>query len=213
MKAVVLHSGGLDSTLCLLMAKEGNREVVSLGIDYGQRHRIELDYAAAQCRKYGIERRVLHVEWDKPARNIPTGRSLDEIRAGVSSAFLPGRNAVFLTLACAEAAGTKAGEVWIGINAVDFSGYPDCQPKFIEAFTAMIGVAIPGGPKIVAPLLQMTKPQIAAAAHRLGLMPGDTWSCYQPRFTSKGISPCGECDACVLHDHAWRLASDVKGVD
>lgn len=209
MKAVVLHSGGLDSTLCLLMAKEGNRAVVSLGIDYGQRHRIELDYAAAQCRKYGVERRILRVEWDKPARDIPTGRSLDEIRAGVSPAFLPGRNAVFLTLACAEAAGIKAGEVWAGVNAVDFSGYPDCRPEFIDAFKAMIGVAIPGGPKIVAPLLHMTKPQIAAAARRLGLMPGDTWSCYQPRFTPKGISPCGECDACVLHDHAWR-STDVE---
>lgn len=204
MKAVVLHSGGLDSTLCLLMAKEAGRDVVSLGIDYGQRHRIELEYALAQCRRYGVERRVLRVEWNKPVRDIPTGRSLDEIRAEISPAFLPARNAVFLTLACAEATGIDAGEVWIGVNAVDFSGYPDCRPEFIDSFKAMMSAAVPNGPEVVTPLIEMSKPTIAAEAARLGLAPGDTWSCYQPRFTSQGISPCGQCDACVLHDHAWQ---------
>ena len=100
MKAVVLHSGGLDSTLCLLMAREAGREVVSLGIDYGQRHGIELEYALAQCRQHGIERRVIRVEWDKPVRDIPTGRSLEEIRAGVSSAFLPARNVPVKLTSC-----------------------------------------------------------------------------------------------------------------
>ncbi len=208
MKALVLHSGGLDSTLCLLMAMEAKREVVSLGIDYGQRHRIELEYAWAQCRKFGVERRLLRVEWNKPARDIPTGRSLDEICSGVSPAFLPGRNAVFLTLACAEAAGTGAEEVWIGVNAVNFSGYPDCRTEFIEAFKTMITAAIPNGPEIIAPLITMSKPEIAAEARRLGLLRGETWSCYRPHFTPQGISPCGECDACVLHDHAWRHATD-----
>jgi 7-cyano-7-deazaguanine synthase len=211
MKALVLHSGGLDSTLCLLLAMEAKREVVSLGIDYGQRHRIELEYALAQCRKHGIERRVLRVEWDKPVRSMPTGRSLDEIRAGVSPAFLPGRNAVFLALACAEAAGIGAGEVWIGVNAVDFSGYPDCRREFVAAFQSMISLAIPSGPVIVAPLVRMSKPEIAAEARRLGLTPGDTWSCYQPRLTAQGVSPCRECDACILHDHAWQHAN-AKGV-
>jgi 7-cyano-7-deazaguanine synthase len=206
MKAVVLHSGGLDSTLCLLMARERGRDVISVGIDYGQRHRIELDYALAQCRGYGIERRVLRVEWDKPDREIPTGRSLDEIGLGISSAFLPARNAVFLTLACAEAAGIAAGEVWIGVNAVDFSGYPDCRPEFIQAFKEMISVAVPDGPQVLAPLIDLPKPAIAIEAKRLGLAPGDTWSCYQPRFASKGISPCGQCDACVLHNLAWQEA-------
>ena len=206
MKALVLHSGGLDSTLCLLLAKDAGYQVVSLGIDYGQRHHIELEYASAQCRKHGVERRILRVEWDKPIRDIPSGRSLDEIRSGVSPAFLPARNALFLTLACAEATGIGADEVWIGVNAVDFSGYPDCRPEFIEAFRGMIDAAIPGGPKVVAPLIEMSKPAIAAEARRLGLAPGDTWSCYQPRFTSQGIAPCGQCDACVLHDHAWQEA-------
>lgn len=213
MKAVVLHSGGLDSTLCLLMAREAGREVVSLGIDYGQRHRIELEYALAQCRRHGIERRVLRVEWDKPVRDIPSGRSLLEIRSSVSPAFLPARNAVFLILACAEATGIGADEVWIGVNAIDFSGYPDCRPEFIEAFRTMINAAIPGGPKVVSPLLGLSKPAIAAEARRVGLAPSDTWSCYQPQFTQHGISPCGQCDACILHDHAWREADrkEIRG--
>ena len=203
---MVLHSGGMDSTLCLLMAKEAGRHVVSLGIDYAQRHRIELDYALTQCRRYGVERRVLRVEWDKPARNIPVSRSLNEIRSGTSPAFLPMRNAVFLTLACAEATGIEAEEVWIGVNAVDFSGYPDCRPEFVDSFRAMVNAAVPNGPQVIAPLIEMSKPAIASEAKRLGLAIGDTWSCYEPRFTNQGIMPCKQCDACILHDHAWREA-------
>jgi len=202
-KAVVLHSGGLDSTVCLLMALEAKRKVLSLGVDYGQRHRIELEYASAQCQKYGVERRIIRVEWDKPPRDIPIKRSLATIRGGVSPAFLPGRNAIFLTLACAEAAGIHAREVWAGVNAVDFSGYPDCKPEFIHAFKDMIRLAIPGGPEVIVPLISMSKPEIAIEGRRLGLAPGDTWSCYQPQVSTHGISPCGECDACVLHKHAW----------
>jgi len=206
MKALILHSGGLDSTLCLLMAMEEKHQIISLGIDYGQRHRIELEYAAAQCRKYDIERRIIRVEWDKPARDIPTGRSLEKIRSGVSPAFLPGRNAVFLTLACAEAAGIGAAEVWIGVNSLDFSGYPDCRPEFIKSFQEMLIEAIPNGPEIIAPLMTMSKPEIAAEARRFGIKQGDTWSCYRPCFTAQGLSPCGQCDACILHNHAWKNA-------
>lgn len=202
-KAVVLHSGGLDSTLCLLMARQKGRDVLSLGIDYGQRHRIELEYAKLQCKRFGVARKIIRLEWDKPSRTIPTGRKIEEIKGGVSPAFLPGRNAVFLVVACAEAAGIGASEVWIGVNAVDYSGYPDCRPEFIQAFRRMARLAIPNGPKIRAPLLQMTKPQIARLGYRLGLRRGDVWCCYQPAITSRGIEPCGKCDACVLHDYAW----------
>jgi 7-cyano-7-deazaguanine synthase len=204
MKSLVLHSGGLDSTVCLLMAIEAGRDVVSVGVDYGQRHRVELDYAGTQCTKYGIERRILKVEWQKPARTLPTGRSVQEIRSGVSPAFLPGRNGVFLMLACAEACGVGAAEVWTGINSIDFSGYPDCRTDFLDSFKAMIRIAVPDGPEIVAPLMTLSKQSIAAEAKRLGLGPMDTWSCYQPRHSGPDVSPCGECDACVLHDLAWR---------
>ncbi|MFH1022682.1 MAG: 7-cyano-7-deazaguanine synthase QueC [Planctomycetota bacterium] len=209
-KAVVLHSGGLDSTVCLLLAKEKGRDVLSLGVDYGQRHRIELYVADQQCLKFGLPRKVLRIEWDKPSHPIPVNRSLDEIRSGVSPAFLPGRNIVFLSLACAEAAGIGASEVWIGVNAIDFSGYPDCRPDFIESYRRMLHEGIPNGAAIVAPLLSMTKPEIAREAIRLALNPGDTWSCYQPQMATEGISPCGKCDACILHAHAWREACRRK---
>jgi 7-cyano-7-deazaguanine synthase len=202
-KAVVLHSGGLDSTLCLLMARERGRSLLSLGIDYGQRHRIELEYADMQCKRLGIARRVIRIEWDKPLLGIPTNRTIQEMKSSVSPAFLPGRNAVFLVVACAEAAAIGATEVWVGVNAIDFSGYPDCRPEFIDAFRKMTRLAIPDGPKIRAPLLRLTKPEIARRGYRLGLRRGDVWCCYQPALTSQGIEPCRKCDACILHEHAW----------
>jgi 7-cyano-7-deazaguanine synthase len=200
---LVLHSGGLDSTTCLLLAREQRNNVVSLGIDYEQRNRVELEYAAEQCERFGVPRKVIRISWDKPHRQIPLKRSLDQIGKEVSPAFLPGRNAVFLVLACAEACGLGADEVWIGVNSLDYSGYPDCHAEFIDAFRQMIGVAIPGGPRIVAPLQSLTKPEIAREAFRLGLRPGQTWSCYRPQPSGDTPRPCGECDACILHKHAW----------
>lgn len=202
-KALILHSGGLDSTTCLLKAKKEGRDVFSLGIDFGQRHRIEIEYANIQCRRFSVSRKIICLEWDKPSREIPTNRTIEEMRKSISPAFLPGRNSVFLAIACAEAAGIGANEVWIGINAVDFSGYPDCRPDFIEAFRKMTRLAIPHGPKIRTPLLNMTKPQIARLGYRLGLRQGDVWACYQPVLASKGIEACGKCDACILHEYAW----------
>lgn len=201
--AVVLHSGGLDSTVCLLLARESGREVISLGIDYGQRHKIEMRYAARQCRKFNISRRVLHVKWNKPLRQIPTGRTPDEMRSSVSSAFLPGRNVIFLALAAAEAAGAGASEIWIGVNAIDYSGYPDCSPEFVEAFKLMSEKAIPRGPSIETPLLLRSKAEIAQEAVRLGIRKGDTWSCYRPICKFFISKPCGRCDACILHETAW----------
>lgn len=202
-KIIVLHSGGLDSTVCLLKAKKRGYDILSLGIDYGQHHRIEIEYANIQCKRLNIPRKIIRLEWDKPLHKIPTNRSIEEMKKGISPAFLPGRNVVFLALACAEASGIGASEVWIGVNAVDFSGYPDCKPAFIDAFRKMIYLAIPKGPKIRAPLLRMTKPQIAYLGYRLGLRQGDIWCCYQPIITSVGLEPCRKCDACILHEYAW----------
>lgn len=211
-KSIVLHSGGLDSTVCLLEAKKKAREVVSLGIDYGQRHRIELEYARQQCERFAIPRKVLRIEWDKPVRKLPRDRTISQMRRSVSPAFLPGRNLVFLTLACAEAAGIGATEVWIGVNAVDFSGYPDCRPDFVDAFRKMLQIAIPRGPKIIAPLLHLSKSAIARKGATLGLKRGDVWYCYRPHITKAGISPCGHCDACILHEHAWaRIRTEHPG--
>jgi 7-cyano-7-deazaguanine synthase len=202
---LVLHSGGLDSTVCLLLAKEKGYNVVSLGIDYGQRHKIELSYARKQCRKFKVPRRVIKVEWTKPDRTIPENRTLEDMRASVSPAFLPGRNAIFLTIGAAEAAGIRAEELWVGVNCVDYSGYPDCRPDFIKAFKSMLALAIPNGPRVVTPLLTMPKPEIAREAARLGLRYGDTWSCYRPVSAPAGPQPCEKCDACILHKAAWGI--------
>jgi 7-cyano-7-deazaguanine synthase len=209
-KVIVLHSGGLDSTTCLLLALEQSADVLSLGIDYGQANRTELEYALQQCHRFKVPRKILRVEWDKPKREIPLGRTVEIIKQGVSSAFLPGRNALFLILACAEGSGIGAEEVWIGINSIDYSGYPDCRPDFLDAFRNMLKIAIPNGPRIVAPLMSLSKPEIAKEAYRLGLSPGETWSCYRPVQTSSGVKACGCCDACILHKYAWDHARDVS---
>jgi len=209
MKCVVLHSGGLDSTVCLLLAKSKGRTPLSLGIAYGQRHDVELSYASAQCARFGIERRVIDVGWTTPQLNIPKDRSVSEMKAGIAPTFVPGRNAVFLALACAEAAGMGAEEVWLGVNAVDYSGYPDCRESFLQAFRAMWAEAVPTPPRVVAPLVTLTKPEIAKLARDLGLSPGETWSCYAPDLSSGTPAPCGHCDACLLHNHAWDAAGTV----
>jgi 7-cyano-7-deazaguanine synthase len=202
----ILHSGGLDSTVCMYRAKEQGHSVLSIGVDYGQCHAIELTYAAVQCKRLNVSRFLLKVEWTKPVREIPLHRTVEQMRTG-SPAFLPGRNVILLSLACAEAATRGAKEVWIGVNAVDYSGYPDCRPSFIRAYNAMLAEAVPEGPVVVAPLLALSKPQIAAEAHRLGIMPGDTWSCYRPDTSELIASPCGACDACTLHKRAWQAVA------
>jgi 7-cyano-7-deazaguanine synthase len=205
-RALILHSGGLDSTVCLLLARKHGRTPISLGLNYGQRHDVELSYAARQCARFGIERRVIDVNWDRPAIDIPRDRSVAEMKAGIAPTFVPGRNAVFLALACAEAAGVNATEVWLGVNAVDYSGYPDCRESFLEAFRRMWAEAVPNPPRIVSPLVTLTKPEIAALARSVGLARGDTWSCYAPDTSGAEPAPCGHCDACLLHEHAWAEA-------
>jgi 7-cyano-7-deazaguanine synthase len=178
--------------------------VLSLGFDYAQLHSVELLYAAALCAKHGIPRRVIRVEWDKPASlGVPRHRDLAEMAQAPSAAFLPARNAVFLTLAAAQAAGVGARELWLGVNALDYSGYPDCRPEFLAAFEAMLAAAMPDPPRLAAPLVHKTKPEIAALARNLGLARGETWSCYDPQLAADGVRPCAVCDACKLHSHAW----------
>ena len=209
-KVIVLHSGGLDSTVCLLQAIEQGYEPISLGIDYNQKHVIETQFALAQCKVLNIERKLIKVSWDKPVKNIPLGRTVDEIKQSVSVAFLEGRNIVFLALACAESAGVNAKQVWLGINAIDYSGYPDCRPEFIDSFETMLGFGYPNGPQLISPLLRMSKPEIAQEAYRLGIRKGDTWSCYRPKVSQHGIEPCNECDACVLHNYSWAQVDEIK---
>lgn len=203
-RVLVLHSGGLDSTTLLFKAKQDGFDVLSFGIDYRQTHSIENLFARDQARRIDVERVVVSVEWSKPERSIPMGRDHEQIGKDVSKAFLPGRNVVFFSLALAHAAGWGADEVWTGINSRDFSGYPDCTPEFFEAYASMYEIAAPRAARLVAPLLDMTKPEIARMARSVGLERGDTWSCYRPKVSGNGVvEPCTKCDACVLHAHAW----------
>jgi len=202
-RILVLHSGGMDSTVCLYAAHAAGHEVVSLGIDYGQRLGVEMMFAERQCQELGVRREVVRVSWAKPDREIPLKRDVREMRETVSSAFLPGRNVVFLSLACAHAAGIGAEEIQIGLNCVDFSGYPDCTVEFFESFRAMIKIANPEAPALKAPLLNMSKVEIADKARELGIGEWDTWSCYRPQLIEGSVDPCGVCDACLLHAHAW----------
>lgn len=204
--ALVLHSGGMDSTVALLLAREAGLHVISLGFDYGQRHVVELDYAARLCERFEVPRRIITVRWDQPELTVRQPASLEQIGQSLSPAFLPGRNLVFLALAAAEAAGVGATQLWAGMNAVDFSGYPDCRPAFVESFRACLGEALIDAPAVVTPLIEMTKPQIAAEGKRLGIGPDDTWSCYAPLHAGSSAVPCRACDACLLHDYAWDEA-------
>ncbi|TAJ40216.1 MAG: 7-cyano-7-deazaguanine synthase QueC [Reyranella sp.] len=203
-RIVVLHSGGMDSTTCLYEAHAAGHEVTSLGFEYGQRLSVELLFAARQCERLGIRRDVVSLSWQKPNRPMPIGRAIEEMPKSVSPAFLPARNVVFLSVACAHAAGVSADEVHIGLNSIDYSGYPDCTPEFLKSFQSMMSLAHPGGPTIVAPLMSMSKAEIATLAKQHGLGEYDTWSCYRPQVANGGVVPCGNCDACRLHSHAWK---------
>jgi 7-cyano-7-deazaguanine synthase len=203
-RVVVLHSGGMDSTVCLYQAASDGHEVLSLGIDYGQRLSVEKLFAERQCASRGIDREVLNVAWKKPTRDIPTDRDVQTIRAGVSSAFLPSRNIVFLSLGHAHACGWGADELHIGLNCVDYSGYPDCTVEFFDSYVAMLAVGSPRGPTLSAPLLRKGKREIATQAKALGLAKTSTWSCYRPQILDGKVAPCGICDACKLHEFAWK---------
>lgn len=202
-RILVLHSGGMDSTVCLYAAQAQGHEVVSLGIEYGRGSSVESIFAERQCLAREITRNVVKTTWAKPDRKIPADRAVEVMPKTISPAFLPARNMVFLSLACAHAVGLNCEEVQIGLNCVDFSGYPDCTLDFLNAFRTMADTAMQNGMGIAAPLINLSKPQIANRALQLGIGKWDTWSCYQPVTDGGALSPCGRCDACRLHDYAW----------
>lgn len=211
-KAVVLLSGGLDSMVTAALAKESGFEVHALTVDYGQRHRVELASAAAIAERLSLAN---HVEIALDLRAFGGSALTDSIdvpKTGVGDdipvTYVPARNLVFLALttACAEAAG--ATDVFIGVNALDYSGYPDCRPEFIASFaeTARLGTktGVEGAPfTIHAPLQHMTKADIAAECGRLGLDPSWSWSCYDPAPDGKA---CGQCDSCRLRKKGFAEA-------
>jgi 7-cyano-7-deazaguanine synthase len=204
--AVVLLSGGLDSTTALAIARSQGYSCHALTVRYGQLHAVELDAARRVAAALGAaEHQVLALDLAPLARSaltaadvaVPKDRSLAEIGApgDVPSTYVPARNTVLLSLALAWAETLGARDIFLGVNVLDASGYPDCRPEFVRAFEALAQVATrSGGFRIHAPLIAMTKAEIVAAGMALGVDYGMTHSCYDP----VGDAACGRCDACAL---------------
>jgi 7-cyano-7-deazaguanine synthase len=221
-RAVVLLSGGLDSATCLALAREAGYDLYALTLRYGQRHRVELSAARRIARRYRVkDHRVLRVPLDAFGGSALTDRSKrvhkGSLSKGIPSTYVPARNTVFLSLALSWCEALGARHLFIGVNALDYSGYPDCRPRFIRAFESLArlatkrGVEGKWGLKVHAPLLHMTKAQIVRKALALGVPIALTWSCYDP----KGRRPCGKCDSCLLRMKGFREAGveDIRNQD
>ena len=216
-KAVVLLSGGLDSATVLALAREQGRAVHALSFRYGQRHLHELDAAAAVARAQGAaEHVVVSVDLGRFGGSaltadidVPKDRSDADMAHGIPVTYVPARNTVFLSLALAWAETLGATDIYIGVNALDYSGYPDCRPEYIAAFEAMANLATRAGVegrtrlRIRTPLMHMTKAQIVREGLRLGVDYALTSSCYDP---GAGGRPCGACDACLLRAKGFAEA-------
>lgn len=210
--AVVLLSGGLDSMVTAALAQEQGFAVHALTIDYGQRHRRELEAARAIAKHLGVARQVeLQLDLRKFGGSALTD-DIDVPKEGVGMdipvTYVPARNLVFLSLTTAFAEASGASDIFIGVNALDYSGYPDCRPEFIASFaeTARLGTksGVEGEPFTVhAPLQDMTKADIANECARLELNSGWSWSCYDP--TEDGLA-CGRCDSCRLRRKGFEEA-------
>lgn len=215
-KAVVLVSGGLDSTTCLAIAKKQGYELYALTLFYGQRHQVEVKAARKVAKVYRVKK---HLELAVPLTafggsaltdkkiKVPKQRSLREMGKGIPPTYVPARNTVFLSLALAWAEAVGAHDIFIGVNALDYSGYPDCRPEFIHAFEKLAKLATKKGVegnwrlKIHTPLIRMSKAQIVRTGLQLGVDFSLTHSCYDPRPNGR---PCGRCDSCLLRAKGFR---------
>ena len=209
--AVVLLSGGLDSMVCAALAREQGFGVLALTIDYHQRHRVELDAARAIAAQLADRHIVLPLDlsaFGGSALTSDIAVPKDGVGEGIPVTYVPARNTVFLSLALAWAEAAGAHDLFVGVNALDYSGYPDCRPDFIAAFEALANKATKAGVEgkgftIHAPLLHMSKADIAREAVRLGLDAGMSHSCYDP---APDGGACGLCDACRLRAKGFEEA-------
>ena len=211
-KAVVLLSGGLDSATCLAIARDQGYECHTLAFDYGQRTRSELDAAQRLSSELGAKsHRVIALGMDTIGGSALTDHSIDvpeEAGDGVPVTYVPARNTVFLSLALGMAEVLEAESIFIGVNAVDYSGYPDCRPAFIDAFQLLAEVATKAGAegkpvRIQTPLMDLSKADIIAVGNGLGLDYSLTVSCYQADEEGKA---CGKCDSCFLRRQGFEEA-------
>jgi 7-cyano-7-deazaguanine synthase len=208
-RAVVLLSGGLDSTTVLAIAKSEGLEVYALSFRYGQRHEIEIDAARRIAERFQVARHViLPIDLRQFGGSaltsdiaVPKDRPLDDMAHGIPITYVPARNTIFLSFALGWAEVLGAADIFIGVNALDYSGYPDCRPEFIAAFEKLSNLATKAGVegtlrlRIHTPLIQLTKAQIIRRGLDLGVDYSMTVSCYDP--SSQGVA-CGRCDACQL---------------
>jgi len=210
--AVLLLSGGLDSMVAGGLARERGFAVYALTVDYNQRHKIELAAAHRVAEMLGVARHiVLPIDLSLFGGSALTA-DIDVPKEGVGEdipvTYVPARNTIFLSLALGWAEACGARDIFVGVNALDYSGYPDCRPAFVDAFQNLANVATKAGVEgdrftIHAPLLEMTKAEIAREAARLGLDAGQSWSCYDP--TPEGLH-CGRCDSCRLRAAGYAAA-------
>jgi len=214
---VCLLSGGLDSSTCLALALRGY-ECYALSFDYGQRHRVELDAAARVARALGAhEHRIVKIDLRAFGGSaltaddlaVPKHRSAEEMGEGIPITYVPARNTIFLSYALAWAEVLESSDIFIGVNAIDYSGYPDCRPEFIAAFEDMANLATKAGVegrtliKVHTPLIELSKAGIVKLALDLGLDFALTHSCYDP---APGGGPCGQCDSCLLRRKGFEEA-------
>jgi 7-cyano-7-deazaguanine synthase len=215
-RAVVLLSGGLDSATCLAWARDRGFACVTLAVDYGQRHRVELEAArrvsrslgAREHREVSVDLRAIGGSALTDAIAVPKDRSEGAISAGIPATYVPARNTVFLGLALGLAETLGASHLVAGMNAIDYSGYPDCRPEFVHAFEALANVATRAGVEgqrfeIHTPLMRLDKAGIIRLGLSLGVDYGLTHSCYDP---TPGGEACGRCDACQLRVRGFREA-------
>ncbi|KNC08072.1 MULTISPECIES: 7-cyano-7-deazaguanine synthase QueC [unclassified Pseudomonas] len=211
-KAVILLSGGLDSATVVAMAKDQGYACYTMSFDYGQRHRAELNAAARVARDLGVvQHKVIGLNLDGMGGSALTDTSIDvpeTLGEGIPVTYVPARNTVFLSLALGWAEVLEARDIFIGVNAVDYSGYPDCRPEFIEAFERLANLATKAGVEgngftIQAPLQNMSKAEIVKAGVALGVDYGLTVSCYQANDEGQA---CGKCDSCRLRAEGFTAA-------
>lgn len=213
MKAVVLLSGGLDSATVLAIAKSEGRELHALSIVYGQRHAIELEAARRVAQTIGVAEHVIHPldlrVFGASALTSDMAVPKDAVgEPGIPVTYVPARNTIFLALALGYAEAREAQEIWIGVNALDYSGYPDCRPDFIDAFQQVIWKGTRSGvehrePRLVAPLQDLDKAAIIRRGIELGLDYSLTHSCYDPSPEGRA---CGHCDSCLLRKRGFDQA-------
>jgi 7-cyano-7-deazaguanine synthase len=220
MKAVCLLSGGLDSSTCLALARHDGFDCYTLSFDYGQRHRVELESAARVAQALGVtQHQVVRIDlriFGGSALTggiaVPKGRTPAEMSAGVPVTYVPARNTVFLSFALAWAEVLGASDIFIGVNALDYSGYPDCRPEYIEAYERMANLATKAGieglkhTKIHTPLIRLSKAEIVKLGVELGVDFSLTHSCYDP---DAGGHPCRQCDSCLLRRKGFEEAGVV----